>query len=102
MQRLAALGRSRQPESAQVAVGLALVMKASDGLLADVAALLEVHGGLVEPGLLGGRLARDVDPEAETPRFDPQALRRALRPLLDSERGACLGRIRGADVHAEV
>src|SRR6185312_11220659 len=43
----------RQP--AQVSVRLALVEQAGDGLLADVAALREADGAVVEAGLLGDR-----------------------------------------------
>src|SRR6476646_6014642 len=44
-------GVRAQPQSAESAVGLAPVVQARDGLLADVAALGERHGALVESGL---------------------------------------------------
>ena len=51
----AALDRLGQPQPAQVAVRLAAPVQPRDGLLADVAALREAHGAVVEPGLLGDR-----------------------------------------------
>ena len=50
--------RRRQHRSPQVAVGLAPVVQARHGLLADVAALREAHRALVEAGLLGDHAAR--------------------------------------------
>ena len=64
-----------QPE--QPAVGLAPVEEPRDGLLADVAALLEVHGALVEPRLLGDDAVVEVDAVAR-PAATPRA--RSRRP----------------------
>ncbi len=54
-QRRARLGRLGQPQAAQMAVGLALVVQARHRLLADIAALGEAHRALVEARLLGNR-----------------------------------------------
>ena len=52
--RVAGGRRRLEPQAAQVAVGLALVVQAGDRLLADVAALGEADRALVDPGLLRG------------------------------------------------
>ena len=61
-------------EAPQVAVRLALVVKPGDGLLADVAALGEADGALVDPGLLGHRLGRHLGSEARAAGLDPSDL----------------------------
>jgi len=57
-----------------MAVGLALVEQARHRLLADVAALGEADGPVVEPGLLGDRRVVDVDAEARAPGLDAHEL----------------------------
>ena len=92
-----ALGRLRQPQPAQVAVRLAPVVQARDGLLADVAALREAHGALVDARLLRHRVRVHVEAEPRTAGLDAHALRRLLGDRLHVERRAGL-----ADhVHAE-
>src|SRR4051794_39724814 len=75
--RAGRLGRA-QPQAAQVAVRLAAVVQARDGLLADVAALAERHGALVEPGLLRDDRLVEVDAVARAPGLDAQHLGRRL------------------------
>ncbi len=75
---------SRQAQAAQVAVRLALVVQPGDGLLADVAALREAHGALVDAGLLGDRVAVHVEAEARPAGLDPQALGGLLGDRLDA------------------
>src|SRR6185312_7550854 len=70
--------RSRQPQAAQAAVRLALVIEARDGLLADVAALLERDRALVEAGLLRDRRVVQVDAVARAAALDAQRLDRVL------------------------
>ena len=70
-----------EPQAAQVAVGLALVVQAGDRLLADVAALGEADGALVDPRLLGDRRRRHLAAEARAPRLDPEDLGRLLGDL---------------------
>ena len=67
-----------QTQAAQPPVRLAAVVKAGDGLLADVAALLEVDRPLDDPGLGGHRLRPHVKAEARPPRLHPDDLRRLL------------------------
>src|SRR5581483_10330243 len=51
---LVSVGHGRlEPQAAQMAVRLAPVVQARDGLLADVAALGEAHRTLIDPRLLG-------------------------------------------------
>jgi hypothetical protein len=52
-----------------------------DGLLADVAALGEADGALVEPRLLGDDRVVEVDAVARAPVLDPQDIRRRLVDL---------------------
>ena len=59
---------AREAQPAQVAVRLALVVQARDGLLADVAALREAHRALVEAGLLRDRRVVEVDAVARAAR----------------------------------
>ena len=54
-------GERGEPQAAEVAIGLALVVQARDGLLADVAALGEADGALVEAGLLWDHAVIEVD-----------------------------------------
>src|SRR5207245_2357788 len=51
-ERRAGRCRGAEPQAAQAAVGLALVVEAGDGLLADVAALAEADRGLDDAGLV--------------------------------------------------
>jgi hypothetical protein len=90
-----------------VTVGLALVVEARDGLLADVATLGEAHGPVVEAGLLRDRGAIHVEAEARTAALHPQALGGLFRHLhraAGHEGGADrLGVVCLADhVHADV
>ena len=88
---------SRQPQAAQVAVRLAPVVEPRDRLLADVAALREAHGALVDARLLRHRVRVHVEAEPRPAGLDPDALRRLLGDRLHVERRARL-----ADhVHAE-
>ena len=64
----------RRAQAAQVAVRLALVVQAGDRLLADVAALGEADGALVDARLLRDRLRRHLAPEARTALLDPDDL----------------------------
>src|SRR5437588_619613 len=66
-------GWLRQPEPAEMAVRLALVVQPGDRLLAHVAALREAHGALVESGLLGDGVGVEVEAEARAPGLDAQA-----------------------------
>ena len=87
---------AREPQAAQVAVRLALVVQAGDRLLADVAALGEAHGALVDPRLLGDRRGRHLAPEARPAGLDAHDLggrlarpaRRRRRPARASTLGA--------------
>ena len=72
------LDRGLEPQAAQVAVRLALVVEAGDRLLADVAALGEADGALVDAGLLGDRRRRHLAPEARAAGLHPQDLGRRL------------------------
>src|SRR3954471_8573495 len=80
--RIALGGGLGQPQSPQSAVRLAPVVKASHGLLTDVASLREAARALVQPRLLGDRLGADVQPEPRSSGLDPQALGDLLRDLL--------------------
>ena len=68
----------REAQSAQVAVRLALVVQARDGLLAHVAALREGHRPLVEAGLLRDDRVVEVDAVARAPGLHAQHLGRGL------------------------
>ena len=100
--------RRRQPQAAQVAVGLAPVEQPRDGLLADVAALREAHGALVEAGLLRDRRVVEVDAVARAAALDAQRPRRrprdrARRPRPRSAARDGVGVVGGAeDVDADV
>jgi hypothetical protein len=61
-----------------VAIGLAAVVQAGDGLLPDVAALREAHGALVEAGLLRDDRVVEVDAVARAAALDAQHLRGGL------------------------
>ena len=69
-----------EPQPAQVAVRLAAEVQAGDGLLPDVAALLEGHGALVEPGLLRDHAVVEVDAVARPPASRRAGPRRRPRP----------------------
>jgi hypothetical protein len=69
------LGESQPP---QVAVRLAAPVKPGDGLLPDVAALLEVDRALVDAGLLRHGLGVHVDAQPRAAGLDAQALGRLL------------------------
>jgi len=56
-------------------------VQAGDGLLADVAALGEAHGAVVEPGLLGDDRVVEVDAVARAAVLDPQHVGRGLVDL---------------------
>ena len=75
-ERVAVRRGRAQTQAAQPPVRLAAVVKAGDGLLADVAALLEVDRPLDDPGLGGHRLRPHVKAEARPPRLHPDDLRR--------------------------
>ena len=84
-QRLAVGGRAAQPQPAQVAVRLAAEVQPRDGLLADVAALLERHRARVQAGLLRDHGVVEVDAVARPAGLDAAHLgvglaRRAPRP----------------------
>ena len=66
--------RRREPQPAQVAVGLALVVQAGDGLLADVAALGEADGPVVEAGFLGDDGLVELDAVAGAAALDAHDL----------------------------
>src|SRR3954454_15675509 len=62
--------RLAQAQAEQAAVGLAAVVEARNGLLADVAALGERHGALVEARLLGDHAVIQVEPVARPAPLD--------------------------------
>ena len=70
--------RRREAQAAQMAVRLALVEEARDRLLADVAALREADGALVEPGLLRDHGLVEVDAVARPPGLHARDLGVAL------------------------
>src|SRR5207253_5871220 len=84
-----------QPQPAQVAVGLALVEKARDSLLADVAALREADRALVDAGLLRNHIVAELESEPRAPGLDAEDLSRL---------GGHLGEVRALaeDVDADV
>jgi len=87
-----------------VAVGLAAVEQARDGLLADVAAFREADGALVEPGLLRDRRVVEVDSVARAPALDPHDLRRDLGHRHGAgllERGTDRGGVLGVAQHVD-
>ena len=86
LQRGARLDRRAEPQAAQVAVRLAAVEEPRDGLLADVAALGEGDGALVEAGLLGDHAVVEVDAVAGAAVLDADDLRGGLADL-DGARG---------------
>ena len=86
----AALGGLRQPQPTEVAVRPAPVVQARDGLLADVAALGEAHGALVDARLLRHRVGVHVEAEPRPAGLDADALGRLLGHRLDAERRAGL------------
>ena len=64
-----------EAQPAQVAVRLALVVEPGDRLLADVAALGEAHGAIVDPGLLGDRRPRSSRARTAGARTRPEGSR---------------------------
>src|SRR3954463_12485109 len=70
--RVARRGRRFEAKAAKVAVRLAPVMEAGDRLLADIAALREAHGALVDPGLLRDRRGGHLVAEARSSRLHAQ------------------------------
>ena len=68
-----------QPQAAQVAVRLALPVQAGDRLLADVAALRERDGAVVEPCLLRDDGLVELRAPARAARLDAQHLERRPR-----------------------
>ena len=87
-----------------MAIRLAPVVQAGDRLLADVAALREAHGAVVDAGLLGHRLRVHVVAEPRPAGLDPDALGGLVRDPLHLERGAGLAdhvdAQQGGHVHA--
>ena len=78
---------ARQPQAAQMAVRLALVVQAGDRLLADVAALGEADRALVDPRLLRDRRRGHLAAEPRPARLDPHDLGRLLVDRLGSALG---------------
>ena len=83
--------RGLEAQPAQVAVGLALVVEAGDRLLADVAALGEADGALVDAGLLGDRGRRHLAPEARAAGLHPEDLGRRLGDARHGFRASAAG-----------
>ena len=76
-----------ETQPAKVAVRLAPVVEAGHRLLADVAALREADGAVVDSGLLGDRRGGHLAAEPRTPRLHAQDLRGGLADALRARLG---------------